>query len=217
MAYRKKTYKKKTYRKRPSRALSAPRVRRAIINIAEKKFVNTSIATRASMTAVTNAWLFTSCIAGIQQGTSASDRIGNKAYIHSITVRFSLIPSFVTVVSGVQCRFVMYHNKEAVAALPGPTTVWTTDTFNSQRNLTLKPRVSLLKDMTMAHVNTTTTSGGPPYMMACTIYPKKIVDFQSSAGTISDLFKDDYGFGWCADANSCCQYYGTVQVVFSDV
>jgi len=199
-------------------AMTTRRVRRIITTLAEKKYFDISVGS-FNMTA---AWVFDSLLDGIQIGQLATNRIGNKICVEKIEVHVLMSPLTTLNAEGCMCRLVLYHNKETVGALPVSANVFTTDTVSSTRNMVLKPRVTIKKDMTHTMVATGSNAGstisvGPMGMMSFTIYPKKVIDFQSSTPSIVDLFKDDFGIGWIASAASSCKMQYTAQVVFTDM
>lgn len=217
---RRKTYSKKTVR------VSRPLVRRIVNNMAEKKFQDTSFGSAGAPVAITSSWVFVSAVGGITQGTTASTRLGNKIRIKSIEWIFQIAPTVGAPKNGTMCRLIIYRNNEAVGIDITATTLFVSGTANSitaMRNQTLLPRATILRDKMMTMLATssnaadaTATTIGPKTVVRFKIFPNKVLDFQSNAGTISDLFKYDYGFGIIADGNSCCSYYATQQVVWTD-
>lgn len=226
MATKRVYRKKKVTRRKKATRVAAPLVRRVVMNMAEKKYFEADIMTFASPVPAT--WAFASALAGIQQGTAATNRIGNKIFVH--TIRFLIgmrTPATVaaTTVSE-QCRCVIYHNKEAVGTLPvGVNGVFTHNGISSNRFQPLVNRYSLLRDgihtFSPLVYNSTTNQValGPPIQYVWTINPRKRIDFQSNSGTISDLYKDDYGVGCVTSGTGgvgTCEMLVRVQVVFSD-
>ena len=187
--------------------------------MAEKKFFYT--ATGVSPLPVT--WTFESFLDGIIQGSTASTRIGNKILIHGIQVKVIMAPLTTMPAIGSICRLVIYHNKETVSAVPVSANVFTSNTVTALRNITLLPRLAIKRDMTQAMMVTSQNGAGanltvgPANVMSMSIYPKKIVDFQSNAGTVTDLFKNDFGIGYICSAAASCTITFEVNVIFSDV
>lgn len=221
MAYYKKTtlYKRrKTTKGKRYAKVTVPRVRRVLMNMAERKFYTTTV-TSGAMPAV---WTWISHIGLIQQGFLANQRIGNKIFIRKMTwagqMTFSAAAANVT---GCLGRMVIYHNKETVGLLPALTpAVFDQDKVYAQRNITLKPRLSILKDMTHSGVVTATNGAtpiatGPQTSFQVSIYPNKQIDFQSNLGTVADLFKDDYGMGMICNNTCVMEYYVTIE--YNDV
>jgi len=196
------------------------RVKRVIQNLAEKKFYSLDVASAAMPV----TWTFRSFLGSIQQGTTASTRIGNKIRVHRITWSFLLTPSAVAgVADGCTGRIVVIHNKETNATVPtGSGDVFEGNQVYAQRFVPLMSRVSILKDVQHSMVTTgvnagTPASAGPQACFAITIYPNKVIEYQNNTASVVALFKDDYQLGMtCTDASTCfCEY--SIQVVFTDV
>lgn len=224
MAYTKKASK----RRKTTRAtkVSLPRVKRILQNALERKFVNnTELVTNPAggyASYVPATWTFISALAGLAQGSGASNRVGNRIFLRCIRFTIECSPLADTAKTGAYCRMVIYHNKEAVGALPTATAVFSINEVQSARNLTLTKRYRILKDVTHHMVvtgnnATTVIASGPVQLMTLVCYPKKQIDFQSNAATISDLFKDDFGIAFCANYASNCQLKIQTQIEFSDV
>jgi len=200
--------------------ISRSRIRNVVMSLEEKKFFNAALFAGTDSTV---AWQFASAIAGLQQGTSATTRLGNSIHIHAIhfMIHVDTIPSGVTV-NGSFCRMLLYHNREAVGAVPTGANLFDADNGQALRNVTLMPRFKVLRDavhnMSILAVDSagTRVAAGPPMMVLWSIYPKKRVDFQSNAGTISDVFKDDYGIGFSGSQASCCNFTVNSKLVFTD-
>lgn len=191
------------------------RIKRVVNSMAEKKFVDLTLF-NGGLVGTYTVW---SALAGIVQGTTASTRIGNKIRVHAIEFNVYCYPATVTA-DGVSARFVVYHNKETVGALTTGSMVFSADNFMALRNTTLQPRISVLRDR-MCHCVITALDGatkgyGPPHSFKWTIYPNKLIDFQSNAGTISDLLKDDYGMMAAASAATEMGCDIRCKVIFSD-
>lgn len=222
MAYRRTARRRKAPKKAPRRAtrVAAPLVRRVVMNMAEKKYFENTIL---SSTTVGTTWMFHSALAGITQGTAAYNRIGNKIFVHSIKFMVYITPNANEVASSnIRCRCAIYHNKEAVGALPTGSAVFTSDSIFGLRYQPLLSRYTIVKDTlhTMvagAQGNAANTYAlGPQGQFVVTVYPKKRIDFSSNAGTISDLFKDDYGMCCVSSNTTQCNMSVWVQVIFSD-
>jgi len=208
--------KRKTFRRKSVRA----KVKRVLFSMAEKKYFESS----GTVATIPATWTSDSVIDGLGQGTAATNRIGNKIYVHKIVITLLLAPVFSGVnANGSVCRVAMYHNKEASGALPGATpAIFESDSIIANRYVPKLPQYTLLSDKTATMVISATNgatynaAAGKVVYRIC-VYPKKRIDFQSNAGTISDLFKDDYGLAYIADSNVCCSLQWKSQVVFSDV
>lgn len=200
--------------------ISVPRLRKVMTQIAEKKCFTSPVVT-VGVPAVT--WTFDSFLDGIQQGTALGQRIGNQITLKAIHVFIQMVPyapaavaAGAAVATGGICRMALYHNKEAVGALPSGSMM----TFNDYTGVVLyqqKPRLTLVKERQCHFVITsqgaTQSTAGPAMQVRMSIYPKTKIDYVSNAGTASDLIKHDYGMGIVANnANVCTmQYYFMVE------
>lgn len=207
--------------KRARRAAARKGVKRVVMNMAEKKYFTQP--TLYANTDVQATWTIQSVIAGLVQGTAATQRIGNKIQLHRIDWVIKVMPQVTTMNSnGSYCDFIVYHNKRAQAALPTGATMFLNDNVLGQRNQNYVNSQSILKRVrhTMGistyNAATAATSVGPMGQWNFSVYPKKRINFVSNAGTISDIQGDDYGVGFCADAAACCKISISVQVIFSD-
>lgn len=178
--------------------------------------------------AVPASWNFASALAGLQQGTAANNRIGNKIFLHSIQFTITMKPA--SVAAGTiaeQCRCVIYHNRETSGVLPvGANGMFTHAGLAAQRFQPLLNQYGVLRDgihtFTPQIYNSTSSTVvlGPPVTYVWRVFPRRTVDFRSNAGTISDLYKDDYGVGCVAEVNGAaspsCEMRVRIQVIFSD-
>lgn len=184
----------------------------------EKKFFDVTPAGGA----VPATWTWSSFLQGLNQGTSASGRIGNKIYVHQINFFAQISPLVTIAAAGSVCRLVIYHNKEAAGAVPSATpSVFDSDKVIAARYIPTRPRYTIMKDQSMVHTPLTGTGGAAVLMagkttLKMTVYPKKRVDYSSTGGGIADLFKDDYGLGMIADGANCCTIEWRAQVIYSD-
>lgn len=213
---------KKTATKKKMAITVAPSIIKKVVNnMAEKKFLNTS----DNLALADTVWHFYSALEGLTQGSGVSNRIGNKIYLHYIEFQVLCYPSSTISNDGGTARFILYHNKETVGTLTTSAMVFNADKLHAQRNITLEPRVSVLRDRVCQCVVTSYDAAGaagekkafgPTHYWVWRIYPKKKIDFQSNAGTISDLLKDDYGFAACSLNANDMTFELNTQVVFSD-
>lgn len=215
MAKRKSTSRKKTTKK--ASKISIPRIRKIMYTTSETKFNDQTLTTGPSLT----TWGFASPCFFIQQGTAANQRIGNKIYVKSIQFSCYMVPLVTMTGAGVLCRFVVYHNKETVGALPTGLRIFVSDDVRSLRNTSNVPRFSILRDMTHSMVITSTNAAtvngvGPTKLVQFTIYPKKVIDFTGTTGTIADLLKHDYGIGFCCSQAAACNVDVICKVQYSD-
>lgn len=214
---RRYTKKKRTSTRKVARMI-VPRVKRAILTLAEKKYYEF----QPINTAMTTTWTWKSALIDIVQGTGATQRIGNKIFVHAIRFMVQMKPVVVAGVSQANCRCVVYHNKEAVGALPNTDQVFSTTGVTAQRYIPQLNRYRLLRDqvhnLTSFAYNSTTNEYilGPGSQFQWAIFPKKRIDYTGNGNGITDLFKDDYGFGCIVDTAATCNMNLRVQVIFSD-
>lgn len=191
----------------------------------EKKYFNTDLYSGTAP----DSWTFRSAIAGLQQGSTATTRIGDKIRIHKIEFMVSIEPLPVAnTESGSRCRVILYHNKQANGAVPTAANgVFDSDEILSLRYHPKLPQYTVLKDyvhnmsiMSAAFDSGTSTTlpltAGPPIQFKWVIYPKTPIAFTSSAGTISDILRDDYGLGFVGDESDCCNIEVITKVTFTD-
>lgn len=237
----KATYKRRgtTKRRRTLRAkISVPRFRKLTYNMQEKKYLdykvtglacNTSGMCQSLLYGTSILWGGGSTVApdpaGLSQGTSASTRIGNKIYLHSITVTMNIFGTAAAAGAALGCamRWGIYHNKEC----NGVQLTWA-QIFNdaqafANRSIPYKPKVTLLKDRVDSIVVTGTDSTGavktvgPNTLHKCAVYPKKVISYSSGTSTIADILKDDYGLYMICQASSTMNMNFAVQIIYSDL
>jgi len=197
----------------------APMRQRIIRNpVAELKYLNNTIAADFSSA----AWAFGTLLA-CQQGTSATQRLGNKIFLKFIEIRGSMVckTGIASSQLGILCRFIVYHNKQANGALPtGANGVFDADNINSNRYLPLLSRYAVLKDMSHSfpvYNNSGDTITASQLMQFHVVIPcYKVIHYQSNAGTVSDLATDDFGVGLITNLNASCSYSLTCKATFSD-
>lgn len=145
----KRSYKRRTYtRKRTTRSF-APRVKRIVNSIAEKKYVDVPLT--GGMTTPSPTW--GSQIIGplLLQGITAGTRIGNRIYCTRVELQMDLTPTTLANFVGTQLRCILLYKKDNA----GGTTVTTTDVFTSAtvqngiRNNELAKEFSFLGDFTI--------------------------------------------------------------------
>lgn len=227
MAYPRYPRFKRSYRRKARKASLAPLVRRIVRSTSEKKFYQHDIHVYGAP--VAESWGFRSALAGLVQGTGPSERIGNKIFLHSIRFTFNMKPMATGTFGRVaeQCRCVIYHNKEASGALPtGINDMFTHNGLSAQRFVPQYNKYGVLRDAVHTFTPTiydqasNTIVLGPAAQWDWVVYPRKQIDFRSNAGTISDLYKDDYGLACVASVSGTgtpvCEMLARVQVIFSD-
>lgn len=181
----------------------------------------------SSGTISATSWAYATLMA-LQQGTNASQRIGNKIYAKGIQLMVQMYVSTpqTAPVFGNTCRMIAYHNKEANGALPGASpSIFLTDSFMSLRNSATYPKFDVLKDEvhnfmpTSSNGNTgtpTPITASAPHILRWYIPINRVIQYQSNAGTISDLLKDDYGVGIICNAGTSCSFDMRYKLLFSD-
>lgn len=187
--------------------------------MAEKKYKTFLVP----LTAVTNAWVFTSIAGQLSQGTTASNRIGDKVFLDSIDFSFIMKPEVGMSLEGAMCRVVLYHNKEAVGAVPASAAIFTDNNVQSQLVFANRPRFSILRDQTHSMIVTSTDpasgnviSVGPTKKFVMKVFPKKKICFNANNGSVLDLLKDDYGVAVICNELSACSLAYTATMVFRD-
>jgi hypothetical protein len=195
------------------------------MSMAEKKTYQISYYDVALPTGITDSWqsqsFFTNHlgVAGLQQGTGTSNRIGNKIFVTHIEYRFTIKPTAgagMDLSGGNQCRFAIYHNKQCNQAPPVMTSVWAINGVNSCRNPDLLKQYSVSADRIMSMVPTSATTIGPAFPIIGVIRVNKVIEYTSNLATIAALMKDDYGFMVISDKTPCCEIYGQWQIRFTD-
>lgn len=191
------------------------------MNMAEKKFWTADLMVDAN---VPDTWNFMSALGAIVQGTSASNRIGNKIFLHAIQYMITIGPGNPqNTVAHLRCRCILYHNKEAVGTYPTGAALFTPDSILGLRNQTLLNRYAVQRDV--VHVMATgayNATGnlnilGPQTQFRWTVTPKKRIDYSSNTGVnVADLYKDDYGIACIASTANICKMSVRVTVIFSD-
>lgn len=192
----------------------------------EKKFYNSPVGSNTNTPAT---WTLASFFPLIQQGTTANNRIGNKIFVKGVWITMlcqggtTMLNGTASGTAGVNTRFIVYHNKEALGTQIAATTIFDQDSISSLRNNTKSSQVSLKKDFTRTVVVTGVKSTGesvatgPSIQEIFYIPINKRIDYSGNTGTIADILKDDYGYGMCCSAanlNSCAV---TFKVLYTDM
>lgn len=183
-------------------------------NMAEKKFFDYTGVTPFTSTV---AWITASDLFRIVNGNAATQRIGNRIFLHSVewivhcTCITAQIPN-----NGEMSRMIVWHNKEAAGTLPAGTDLFVQNLIGSARNSSTLPRYQVLRDMMCPMVSTTATTSGPVYMSRMKIFPRKMIDYQLNGTSQADILKHDYGVGFASKTAGTCTFYYTVKFTFSD-
>lgn len=208
--------------RRPA-TLTAP-VRRIITNYAEKKFIDMPLVDNT----ITPAWEFWgSLFDAIPQGTSANTRIGNKIYVTKVNIRFTIRGQATMAVDGNLVRVVLFKD----VAANGKAVTWHdlfhADALVSTRSSVFNSNVSLIKDITLGqHVTAlaatsgTTSAAGAyysaPRVVDWTVYPKMIVDYDSSTSGVASILKNNMGIGYVGLSATAAYISGYIKVEFTD-
>jgi len=235
MAKRGRYQTKQIRRAKPFRL--APRVKRVLTSMAEKKHHIAQICDVASLTtevAITGAWqiynlncsfLFGSGEnGGIVQGTNFNQRIGERISILSNEMVLRIVPSAVNNTNkagGSQCRVVIFLDKEPHSAATSATALFNIDNILAEQNLTTKPRYQILKDFVHVMVplttnGATTVASGPVFLQKIKINKKYKPEFTGTGGTTSAYVKNCLFMAIIADANACCSFVLQNQMTFID-
>jgi len=220
-------YKKKTFNKvGRKKALTIPRMRRIVQNMAETKFFDYQLT---SSPVPNGAITFFSLLGHIpQQGAAsaatASLRQGNKIWVTKIQIKVMCGPLNSAVVNGTCLRFGTYHNKDTRKSLPNATEVFNTTDPMALRNSNYYPQVSIIKDITHHTVVTsmnagTVTSSGPNGMYNIDIYVNKMIDYIGTGGAPgsgTDLLNHDYGLWWISSGPNSHYFNCNTKVLFKD-
>lgn len=198
--------------------------RRSIARIA-RQVINKQAETKCFSQVVFNAqpvgtsWTFGSVMAGLTQGTSQTNRIGNGIHIVAIEYVLEITPVAGNVsADGDTCRVVAYKNKAPGGALPTAAQVWDSNDIITGRNVVFKDQFVIEQDFTHNMVvQTTTPTVGPRLFTIKRITPRTFFQYQGNVGTISDCSTTDFGIAFCATGASCCNLSCTSKVWFKDV
>lgn len=184
-----------------------------MMNLNEKKFFDFTSGTIVGAA----TWKMSSEVGKIVQGTTASNRLGNKIYIHSIEW---LVKCFCNIGSmptgGTNSRFIIWHDKEAVGTDPAALQIFTVDNMQSLRATPYLAKISVLRDMLCSQVLTTTTTAGPEMLHTFKIFPKKVINYIGNTAAVADLLKDNYGLGYSCNLGGATSIIYTTKIVFSD-
>jgi len=186
--------------------------------MAEKKFFDYAPTT---ITPPINAtWFLDSQVYRIATGTLATQRVGNKIFIHSIEYSFTCTCNVANIpATGGFIKFILWHDKETNGTNISATTLFNVDNILSVRNTSSQPKCSILKEMNCHMVNTTATTAGPQHQWKWKIYPKKRVDYTNSTASISDILKDNWGFGICQSVSQATAFATiaySLKIIYSD-
>lgn len=194
-------------------------VKRVLNSNLEEKYY---LATLYNGTASAATWQLTSALAGLQQGTSATQRVGNRVTVKRIEYSIFIQPATTMSGAGSLCRVILYHNRQAAGAQIGATTIFDTNDLYSLRNITQSKRVSVTRDAqypmwpTALNGSFAVAATSPPIRLFWRQPVNKMVTYQSNAGTISDILTDDYGIGFVSDDANCCAVSVNAKIIFTD-
>lgn len=215
--------KKRKYSTRKAVTVSIPKLRRIMQQVPELKFYEATLANTP-----TSTWAFSSFLTGIQQGTAlgtiplANNRIGNKIFVKYIELMVGFTPTVTAgQTSGGVCRCVVYHNNAAAGLSIAGADVFSPNTYAGLRYTPGTSRISLKRDRTHVFVPVATNAANVSAAAPIVLYKMRIrinkeIAYVSNNGTASDLIKDDYGFGCCANNGTTCTMSVNYKVVFTD-
>lgn len=196
-------------RQRPAALLPQP----------ETKYVDIASAGTYSGT----AWGYVTLCA-LAQGTGATNRMGNKIFLKRIIIHMRMDCQTTSAsTTGPTCRTVLYCNKEAKGALPAAVpSIFATDGITAVRSTPHLPQYDVLRDdmhnfPVYQSSGTTSVQSSRSHTIRWDVPVYKVIDYQSNAGTISDLLKRDYGLALIASAATSCGYVLNAKLLFSDV
>jgi hypothetical protein len=193
----------------------------------EKKFFDFDVGTFSAGSgslALTTSWVFTQPLPQLVQGTTASTRIGNKIFLHSIYYQIIMTPSISMGTSGGLCRFATVHDKEnAATATPNATNIFQADSCFSLRNTTMSKRYALTGDVTHTYMPTSwnntgssVATVGPVKILSFAQHPRRVIDYISNSNTDATcLLKDNYFIGYICSVGGCTIAM-KIKMIFSD-
>lgn len=230
---RTKYTKRKTYK--PYKL--APRVKKIITSMEEKKHIVTNISDANTIQAVplTNTWRIFNLMCtwredlaaeqtGIIQGTSAEQRVGERIHVMKNEFVIRIIPTTVTGVStqgGSTCRIIVFFDREPHNAAPGVTQIVNTNNFLATQNLTTKPRFQIIKDFVHVMVPLTQNAGavassGPQFLQKITINKKYTTHYVGAGGKTAETLKNGLFIMAVTDGAACCSFTVQNQITFTD-
>lgn len=205
------------------KAYTTRRIKKVVMSIAERKYKTFAWNTVAAPNSMAASWFFQSFFVGsalnggIIQGTDANTRLGNKIYVEGIRYRFvAKGQGTVDATGGSNCRFAIYHNKQCNGVATSGAEVMTTNTVVATRNPDYVRKIAVKRDLTMSMTATSGTTVGPAWPIIGYCKVNKVIDMVTNTGTITQLIKDDFGFGFIADVAACCEIYGEYTILFRD-
>lgn len=172
-------------------------------------------------------WGFRSFLAGIDQGTTASTRIGNQIYVRKIEVMINILPytpAFEGQTPGHFCRLILYRNKQTNGSLPDFSILFNKNMYNSLRNVPNIRRIVITRDYMHSFQRLSLEDGALPgptitgtSTFQWTIYPRRKIQYSANTSSIADILSNDIGIGWSGSHNGCCRLDLQWQVWFNDV
>lgn len=214
----------------------APRVRKIITSMEEKKHQYISIynATALNSVPIGTSWgiynlmcnwnqFTTSEGGGIAQGSDFNQRIGERIKVLSneITLKISPVTANVSNEGGTTCRVVIFLDREPHFALAAGGTVFNTNDILGQQNLTQKSRFQIIKDFVHVMVPLTANGGtklssGPMFLQKFKINKKFTMQYSGTAGITNTINKYALCIAVVADGASCCGFDVQNQITYTD-
>lgn len=209
--------------------LTGKRVTKLVKAVVNRNLEHKWFSQTLSTTNALSTWTFGTCLGvtanKFQQGTNVNQRIGDSIMLQKVEFFIFIDPIVgaggAPMATGTRCRVVLYHNKLAQGLLPTGANVFDSDQLNALRKVAKQPAVSILKDYThhmtvLSQDGGVSFSAGPATTFRWTVYPKKKIFFTANTGDITDILRDDYGYGFVSDDANCCKVTITMKAHFTD-
>lgn len=197
---------------------------RTIVNrIAETKYLNVDAG---AANAPSTVWVFNTFFQGLVQGTGATNRLGSQIFLRRVDVMVTLYPVTADMISNRPsefCRLMIYRNKQCNSTAASYNLFFDTNDFDSLRSVPNIRRVSILRDYSHCMTTLTDTNAAGTATVAgsinfqWTVFPRKVIQFISNNGDITDLATNDYGFAFCSSNLGCCSIGLKYKLWFNDV
>lgn len=215
----------------------APRVKKIITSMEEKKhqITNISDANTIQTVPLTDTWKIFNLMCtwrqdlaaeslGIIQGTSAAQRVGERIHVLSNEFTIRIVPTSIAGVStqgGSTCRIMVVFDREPHNAIAGVTQIVNSNNFLAQQNITTKPRFQILKDFVHVMVPLTQNAGtvasaGPQFLQKIKINKKFTTHYVGSGGTTAETLKNGLFIMAVTDGAACCSFSVQNQITFTD-
>lgn len=210
-------------------------VKKAIERSCEAKYQERTY-TPGTLTTATWTWygLLNNSTTGIPQGTSASERIGNKIKVKEILINITVQPSGShdnVMSNGSICRVMVLKDKnwrQTAYGSVASTTYLQADALSALPNWPNKENYHVYGDFQHA-MNITSTLGdggtgiivsstsGPAHVYQLRYVPNTVVEYSGAAGTADQILTNQFWIGICSDAANCCNVPSIrINVIYTD-